>query len=59
MPVDVLILNPNLNAACCVKDTLLYELQFTEALPINAIRSRVRIFRWERPRTMRSVNWTG
>ena len=35
MPVDVLILNPNLNAACCVEDTLLYELQFTEALPIN------------------------
>ena len=35
MPVDVLILNPNLNAACCVKDTLLYELQFTEALPIK------------------------
>ncbi len=35
MPVDVLILNPNLNAACCVEDTLLYELQFTEALSIN------------------------
>lgn len=35
MPVDVLILNPNLNAACCVKDTLLYELQFTEVLPIK------------------------
>lgn len=35
MPVDVLILNPNLNAACCVEDTLLYERQFTEALPIK------------------------
>ncbi len=35
IPVDVLILNPNLNAACCVEDTLLYELQFTEALPIK------------------------
>ena len=35
LPVDVLVLNPNLNAKCCLEDALLYELQFAESLPLN------------------------
>lgn len=35
IPVDVLILNPNLNTKCCLEDNLLYEIHFTESLPIN------------------------
>lgn len=35
LPVDVLILNPNLNTKCCLEDSLLYEIHFTESLPMN------------------------
>lgn len=34
IPVDVLILNPNLNTKCCLEDSLLYEMNFTESLPL-------------------------
>lgn len=32
LPVDVLILNPNLNTKCCLEDGLLYEINYTESL---------------------------
>lgn len=35
IPVDVLILCPNLNAKCCLTDSLLYELNYTETLVLN------------------------
>lgn len=35
LPVDVLILNPNLNTRCCLADTLLYEIHFTESLSLD------------------------
>ena len=35
LPVDVLILNPNLNLKCCLQDSLLYEINYTESLVIN------------------------
>ena len=35
IPVDVLILNPNLNTKCCLEDNLLYEIHFTESLSVN------------------------
>ena len=35
IPVDVLILNPNLNTKCCLEDTLLYEIQYAESLSLN------------------------
>ncbi len=35
IPVDVLILNPNLNTKCCLEDNLLYEIHFTESLPVS------------------------
>lgn len=35
LPVDVLVLNPNLNERCCLADALLYEIQFAESLAIN------------------------
>ncbi|MDE7478576.1 MAG: YceG family protein [Lachnospiraceae bacterium] len=35
LPVDVLVLNPNLNAKCCLEDTLLYEIHFTESMSIS------------------------
>lgn len=35
LPVDVLVLNPNLNERCCLVDALLYEIQFAESLTIN------------------------
>ncbi|MDE6052313.1 MAG: YceG family protein [Lachnospiraceae bacterium] len=35
LPVDVLILNPNLNTKCCLEDTLLYEIHFTESLSVS------------------------
>ncbi len=34
IPTDVLILNPNLNTKCCLEDTLLYEINFAESLPL-------------------------
>lgn len=34
IPVDVLILNPNLNTKCMLRDKLLYELNFSESLPV-------------------------
>ncbi|MDE7415245.1 MAG: YceG family protein [Lachnospiraceae bacterium] len=35
LPVDVLILNPNLNTKCCLEDTLLYEIHYTESLSVS------------------------
>ena len=35
LPVDVLILCPNLNATCCLKDNLLYEIHYSESLSMN------------------------
>lgn len=35
LPVDVLILVPNLNEACCLKDPLLYEVHFAESLAVE------------------------
>lgn len=32
LPVDVLILNPNQNVPCCLKDSLLYEIHYPESL---------------------------
>ena len=34
IPTDVLVLNPNLNTKCCLEDTLLYEINFAESLPL-------------------------
>ncbi len=35
IPVDVLVLVPDLSAKCCLEDTLLYEIHFAESLSIN------------------------
>lgn len=35
LPIDVLILNPNLNKKCCLSDKLLYEVSYTESLNVN------------------------
>lgn len=35
LPVDVLILCPNLNVKCCLNDKLLYEVNYQESLDIN------------------------
>ncbi|MDE7324327.1 MAG: YceG family protein [Lachnospiraceae bacterium] len=35
IPVDVLILNPDLNTKCCLEDKLLYEIHFTESLSMS------------------------
>lgn len=35
LPVDVLILCPDLNRKCCLADSLLYEINYTESLIIN------------------------
>lgn len=35
LPVDVLVLKPNLNEQCCLTDALLYELHFAESLSIK------------------------
>lgn len=35
LPVDVLILNPNLNHKCCLKDSLLYEINYTDSLAVE------------------------
>lgn len=35
LPVDVLILCPDLNRKCCLADSLLYEINYTESLVIN------------------------
>lgn len=32
LPVDVLVLNPNLNTKCCLQDKLLYEVTYGESL---------------------------
>ena len=34
LPVDVLVLNPNLNTKCCLEDSLLYEITFPESLAL-------------------------
>jgi hypothetical protein len=35
LPVDVLILNPNLNTKCMLDDSLLYEISYGESLPVT------------------------
>ena len=35
LPIDVLILCPNLNIKCCLSDNLLYEVNYTESLVLN------------------------
>ncbi len=35
IPVDVLILNPNLNTKCSLEDSLLYEISFSESLQVD------------------------
>lgn len=35
LPVDVLILNPNLNVRCCLEDPHLYEVNHTESLAVD------------------------
>lgn len=35
LPVDVLILCPNLNTKCCLQDKLLYEVNYSESLSIT------------------------
>lgn len=35
LPVDVLVLCPNLNVKCCLNDKLLYEVNYQESLDIN------------------------
>lgn len=35
LPVDVLILNPNLNVKCCLQDKLLYELKYEDSLAVT------------------------
>lgn len=35
LPVDVLILNPNLNTKCCLEDRLLYEVNYQESLSMT------------------------
>ncbi len=35
LPVDVLILNPNLNVKCCLNDTLLYEINYIDSLVVD------------------------
>jgi hypothetical protein len=34
LPVDVLVLNPNLNTKCILKDALLYEISYGESMPL-------------------------
>lgn len=35
LPVDVLILNPDLNQRCCLEDSSLYEINYTESLQVE------------------------
>ncbi len=35
LPVDVLVLCPNLNTKCCLEDKLLYEVNYTESLSVT------------------------
>lgn len=35
LPVDVLILNPNLNQKCCLEDRFLYEIHYTESMNVE------------------------
>lgn len=35
LPVDVLILNPDLNQRCCLEDSSLYEINYTESLQVD------------------------
>jgi hypothetical protein len=34
LPVDVLVLNPNLNTKCMLQDKLLYEVGYTDSMPL-------------------------
>ncbi len=34
LPIDTIILNPNLNSKCCLQDSLLYEINYTESLSV-------------------------
>jgi len=35
LPVDVLVLNPCLDKKCCLEDTLLYEINYTDSLNVD------------------------
>ena len=35
LPVDVIIFNPNLNQKCCLTDSMLYEVNYTESLQVS------------------------
>ncbi len=35
LPIDVLILTPNLSQKCCLQDNLLYEVNYQESLPVR------------------------
>ncbi|MCI8484341.1 MAG: hypothetical protein HFH41_08380 [Lachnospiraceae bacterium] len=35
LPIDILILNPNLNMTCCLKDSLLYEINYSNSLAVE------------------------
>lgn len=35
LPIDVLILNPNLNTKCCLNDTLLYDINYNDSLIVD------------------------
>ncbi|MGN0331047.1 MAG: YceG family protein [Kineothrix sp.] len=35
LPIDVLILNPDLNAVCCLRDSLLYEVSYPNSLALG------------------------
>lgn len=35
LPIDVLILNPNLNTKCCLEDKMLYEINYVESLVVE------------------------
>lgn len=35
LPIDVLLLNPNLNTKCIVSDKVLYEVQYTDSLALD------------------------
>lgn len=35
LPVDVLVLNPDLNMKCCLEDSLLYEVNYTDTLAVK------------------------
>ena len=35
LPIDVLILNPDLNKKCCLEDTFLYEINYNDSLEVR------------------------